>query len=496
MINIILFFTALSLEYFYYHSTDYALIMVFSSLVLIIAITITSGIIGYYCELAMRTEHKLLNKAYSTIEKTHSILSIMLPPFVRNRVKEGVRYIADNQGHVTIVFCDICDFDKICKDYEPYELTKFLDKVFSNFDQLCENTGTTKIETVGKTYMACAGLKDSDKDIPSILRNESHAKRAVELAFAMIEEAKNIELKNGNFLNLKIGVNSGAVTAGVVGYHKPQFSLVGDTVNTASRMCSTLTQYNSIQISASTYELLKDFIDYEYLPKQVYAKGKGNIPVFIITEPKGFADNLDMKSAKSSFSAKPFTIMQSKLNQNMDVVTTNKNRIKTWKTKILMKEDNNLVAYDPSLKLFSAENNKEKIFWASKIEKNYKTVIVSLAITLTTYTLLFILTILQFIYLKMYPNPSEIIGRGIVIIFLILITVYYHYFPKNTKTYSLGIVLCLSIMHAINMINLYYSQGPPDFIGIEVMYIILLLCQITLLKISTIMILTTIILIP
>lgn len=80
----------------------------------------------------------------------------------------------------------------------------------------------------------------------------------VHTALEMIDYVGGIRLKNGRGLNLRIGVNSGAVIAGVVGHHKPQFSLVGDTVNTASRMCSTLEQENRVQISESTRNLLRD----------------------------------------------------------------------------------------------------------------------------------------------------------------------------------------------------------------------------------------------
>ena len=63
---------------------------------------------------------------------------------------------------MTILFCDICNFDKICAEYAPSDLIAFLDDLFRKFDLLCNQSGVTKIETVGKTYMACSGLKDSD----------------------------------------------------------------------------------------------------------------------------------------------------------------------------------------------------------------------------------------------------------------------------------------------------------------------------------------------
>jgi class 3 adenylate cyclase len=77
-------------------------------------------------------------------------------------VNDGVRYIAEEQGEVTVIFCDIVDFDILVDQYDPNELTQLIDSLFQEFDQICEANGVTKIETVSKTYMACAGLKDSE----------------------------------------------------------------------------------------------------------------------------------------------------------------------------------------------------------------------------------------------------------------------------------------------------------------------------------------------
>jgi phospholipid-translocating P-type ATPase (flippase) len=284
ILNVFLFVISVSYEFSYKYDSGFAAVHTISAIVLITSITFITAIQGYYSEKSLRTEYELINKFKSSIEKTNSILSIMLPPFVKNRVKDGCRYIAESQAEVTIIFCDIGQFEKICKEYKPFELTRFLDTVFSRFDSLCESTGVTKIETVGKTYMACAGLKDSDKDLPPHLRKENHGRRAVEFALSILQEISEIQLKNDNKLQVKIGINSGPVSAGVVGQHKPQFSLVGDTVNTASRMCSTLESYNSIQISSSTFELIRGYHEYHFIPKSVEAKGKGTLNTYIVSE--------------------------------------------------------------------------------------------------------------------------------------------------------------------------------------------------------------------
>jgi hypothetical protein len=117
----------------------------------------------------------------------------------------------------------------------------------------------------------------------------SHARRALELAVDILRVIKTKVLKSGDPLLMKIGINTGKVTAGVVGHHKPQFSLVGDTVNTASRMGSTLTEYNTIQISEQAFHTLSDdpltdLPHLQFTPNTVEAKGKGTLNTFLVTE--------------------------------------------------------------------------------------------------------------------------------------------------------------------------------------------------------------------
>ena len=215
-------------------------------------------ITSYKRELSKRNEFLLMKNVEIKVEKSANVLSYLLPTFVRKRVKDGVRYIAEDKGIVSVIFLEICDFDHIVTIYSPKELLGFLDNIFAQIDQLCENLGVTKIETVGKTYLACAGLKDSEVFMEREIVKIPHARRAVEIGLAVLRMAENIMLNDLSSIKFKIGINSGPVTAGVVGYHKPQFSLVGDTVNTASRMASTLTESNLIQISSATYSLLGD----------------------------------------------------------------------------------------------------------------------------------------------------------------------------------------------------------------------------------------------
>ena len=225
----------------------------------------------------------MLNKKLEyKFQKGHDILGYLLPGFVKERVKQGIRYIADYQSSVTILFCDICDFDKICAMHTPNELLELLHKFFGILDQLCDKHGVTKIETVNKTYMVCGGLKDSEEHLPPTIIAQHHAIRCVDLAIEILETIQQVYLKTGEKLKIKIGINTGPVIAGVVGEHKPQFSLVGDTVNTASRMCTTLTHSDSIQISDTTYKNLGR-TKHIMTENTVYVKGKGNTHAYVVT---------------------------------------------------------------------------------------------------------------------------------------------------------------------------------------------------------------------
>ena len=353
-------------------SSSYIQDCIFSSIPIFLTSLLCLSI-TYTTDINKRKQFITLKQTRSECKKAKNILSYLLPQFVRKRVKEGVRYIAEDKGTVSIIFVDLCAFDDIMQMYTPQELTSFLDDIFGRIDNLCESIGVTKIETVGKTYLACTGLKDSEEKMDPKLTSVPHARRAIEFALAIIREAEKIPLKDGNFVMFKIGINSGPVTAGVVGHHKPQFSLVGDAVNTASRMSSTLTESNAVQISMSTYGMIgnKNGLQFEDCVREV--KGKGKMDTKIVTMPKEISSGfLDRNSSMHSFGINSSFAGMNSFHMSLDRMDSNQPRF-------IDREENETIERNTSKKFVNSilgfsfrENTVEFEFRGKYLDENFK----------------------------------------------------------------------------------------------------------------------------
>ena len=166
---------------------------------------------------------------------------------------------------VSVLFADLVNFTSYAAKLPPAEITKKLDTLFYEFDKICANNSLEKIKTIGDCYMAAGGLP---------LSNATNALDAVKTALAMIEVIKDSEWQ------LRIGIHTGAVVAGVIGINKFAYDIWGDAVNIASRLEST-SENNRINISKETYLLVKDEISCEYRGK-LAAKNKGEIDMYFV----------------------------------------------------------------------------------------------------------------------------------------------------------------------------------------------------------------------
>eukprot|EP00744_Colponema_vietnamica_P002392 GILI01003764.1.p1 GENE.GILI01003764.1~~GILI01003764.1.p1 ORF type:complete len:1770 (+),score=522.85 GILI01003764.1:205-5310(+) len=293
-------------------------------------ITVLIAYVGYQLEKSQRVEFLLKRKISKERARSVEILHNMLPPFIVERMqtnRKGIIY--EDCGVVTVLFCDFYDFDGIVATHPPVELVAMLDKVFSLFDKLCEKNGVQKIETVGKTYMACGGLriktqqtsekltKSSSNNSPTLSSSSDHrpsidntasvssassiaqskfpgalpgqtddeiamhVSKCVQLGIDILREIQEHTLATGKKMSFKIGINTGRVISGVVGSRKPQFALFGDTVNTASRMQST-GEPNHLHLSSATWSFIKENPLYLWEKREIYAKGKGNLETYLL----------------------------------------------------------------------------------------------------------------------------------------------------------------------------------------------------------------------
>ncbi|MGB7709952.1 MAG: adenylate/guanylate cyclase domain-containing protein [Microcoleus sp.] len=222
-----------------------------------------------YDEIAQRKKAEEILRAEQ--EKSERLLLNILPAMIADRLKKGDSNIADGFAEVTILFADIVGFTEISSRTSPQELVELLNKIFSAFDRLSEQYGLEKIKTIGDNYMVAGGL-------PMPCTN--HAESIAEMALEMQQEIMKLSGECDQPLNIRIGINTGPVVAGVIGTKKFIYDLWGDAVNTASRMESQGIS-GKIQVSDSTYQLLCD----RYLLEKrgtINVKGKGDMTTYLL----------------------------------------------------------------------------------------------------------------------------------------------------------------------------------------------------------------------
>ncbi len=204
-------------------------------------------------------------------KKSDELLLNILPKQVADELKSSGAATAKRYEHVTILFTDFKDFTLLASSISPVKLVKELNEIFSHFDDIMEVFQIEKIETIGDAYFAACGVPDKNKD---------HAFRCIEAAkqmFRYLEDRnKNTEIQ----WNMRVGIHSGPVVAGVVGKKKYTYDLFGDTVNTASRM-ETNGEVGKINISETTYELVRERYNC-FHRGQINAKGKGNLNMYFV----------------------------------------------------------------------------------------------------------------------------------------------------------------------------------------------------------------------
>lgn len=203
--------------------------------------------------------------------RSEKLLLNILPAPIAERLKENDMRIADHYDSVTVMFADLVNFTQMSERMPPAQLIDLLSQVFLRFDKLAEKYQVEKIKTIGDAYMVISGA-------PVVCAD--HAHRIAGMALEMQEALQDVAAKTGISLNMRIGINSGPVVAGVIGSSKFSYDLWGDTVNMASRMEETCLT-GAIQVTQETYRLLQD--SYQFSPRfGIDVKGKGIVDTFVL----------------------------------------------------------------------------------------------------------------------------------------------------------------------------------------------------------------------
>ena len=219
----------------------------------------------------VRARERALAELEVEQEKSERLLLNVLPASVANRLKESDQVIADGFTAATVLFADIVGFTPLAHDLPPTDTVALLDRVFAAWDRLADRYGVEKIKTIGDAYMAAAGLPTPRED---------HLEAIADLALEMGGEAERCAEKSGVPLEVRVGIDTGPVVAGVIGRSKFTYDLWGDTVNTASRMESH-GMPGAIQVTERVYEQLRG--GYELQRRgTIEVKGKGPMATYLL----------------------------------------------------------------------------------------------------------------------------------------------------------------------------------------------------------------------
>ncbi|KAJ1552039.1 hypothetical protein HK405_012914, partial [Cladochytrium tenue] len=204
--------------------------------------------------------------------QSDKLLEKLMPPGLIDQLKNGSQTGAEEFESVTVFFSDITNFPALSATLDTREVLSSLDRLWQEYDVICRRWGIYKVETIGDAFLGVVGAPQRVPD---------HAKRAAFFAIDVIKMARTFCFANGMQITTRVGLNSGPITAGVLGDINPHWCIVGDTVNTASRMEST-SKPMKIHISESTYRLIeKENISLSG-PEEMNIKGKGIMQTYWI----------------------------------------------------------------------------------------------------------------------------------------------------------------------------------------------------------------------
>jgi adenylate cyclase len=207
--------------------------------------------------------------------RTDALLLSVLPEPVARELKIYERVEPREYESATVLFTDFVGFTQIAEGFTPHQLVGELDFCFRRFDEITRRHNLEKIKTIGDSYMAVGGVPE-----PNVTHALDCVRAAIEVA-AFVAETRAAKTGAGlPYWDVRVGVHTGELVAGVIGREKFSYDVWGDTVNTASRMESAGAP-GRVNVSRATYELVKDAFECE--PRgPIEAKGKGEVEMFFV----------------------------------------------------------------------------------------------------------------------------------------------------------------------------------------------------------------------
>jgi class 3 adenylate cyclase len=251
--------------------------------------------------LLLAEMNQLYSQLHAERRKSEELLLNTLPRKIADELKQTGKVKPVYYQSASILFTDFKDFTKLAEQLTPEELVEELDYCFSSFDMIIEAHNLEKLKTIGDSYMCVGGIPTP---------NPTHAIDAVLAALqiqAFMRWRRQEKIQNNQpYWEIRIGIHSGPLLAGVIGKKKFTYDVWGDAVNIASRMESSSLP-GAINISQSTFELVKDFFDCEYRGK-IAVKNKGDIDMYFVNgikkhlsfDPLGLLPNDDFNALYST----------------------------------------------------------------------------------------------------------------------------------------------------------------------------------------------------
>jgi class 3 adenylate cyclase len=207
-------------------------------------------------------------------KRSESLLLNILPAGTAEELKRNGKVAAVRFDQVTVLFTDFVEFSKLAEHMDPEQLVNSIDFYFKEFDMITTKYGLEKIKTIGDSYMCAAGLPTG---------NQSHARNVISAAKEMMDLVRReLAAQDGlSHFEIRIGVHTGPVVAGIVGTKKWQYDIWGDTVNIASRM-ESMSKQGKVNLSETTYHDIKEEFSCEYRG-EIEVKNRGPLKMYFLS---------------------------------------------------------------------------------------------------------------------------------------------------------------------------------------------------------------------